>query len=237
MIFKRAHHQKIALILEQLNTEKLVKNTCYFGGGTAIALRFDEFRESVDIDLMVSNIEGYRQLRSDATDPGGLANLFKSHLQLDLSAEVRADQYGIRSFVKVLDKNIKFEIVLEGRIHFDEPSATDAILGVSCLTAVDLLASKLLANSDRGSDASIFSRDLIDMAMMQFSNHEWSHAYLKATTAYGPTIKKDLIKTCDALIQNKVRLRQCIQFLKIEVAETELVQRVKRLQLICKKEP
>lgn len=235
MFFKRPHHQKIALILQQLDTKKLREATCYFGGGTAIALRFDEFRESVDIDLMVSNIEGYRQLRSDATDPGGLANLFKSSLQLDLNAEVRADQYGIRSFVKVSDKKIKFEIVLEGRIHFDEPSTTDAILGVSCLTTIDLLASKLLANSDRGGDASVFSRDLIDMAMMQFSNHEWTHAYQKALSAYGPTIQKDLIKTCDVLIVNKVRLRQCIQFLKMDVAEAELVQSIKRLRQLVKR--
>jgi hypothetical protein len=237
MTFKRAHHQKIALILEQLNAEKLVDAACYFGGGTAIALRFDEFRESVDIDLMVSNIEGYRQLRSDVTAPGGLANLFKSNLQLDLSAEVRADQYGIRSFIKVLGKNIKFEIVLEGRINFDKPNATDSLLGISCLSTVDLLASKLLANSDRGGDASVFSRDLIDMAMMQFSNREWAQAYQKATTAYGPTIKKDLIKVCDSFIQNKVRLRQCMHFLKIEITETELVQKVRHLRLICKKAP
>jgi hypothetical protein len=38
------------------------------------------------------------------------------------------------------------------------------------------------------------------MAMLQFSSYEWIQAYQKATIAYGSTIKKDLIKTCDALI-------------------------------------
>ena len=36
---------------------------CLFGGGTAIALRYGEYRESVDGDFMVSNVASYRALR------------------------------------------------------------------------------------------------------------------------------------------------------------------------------
>jgi hypothetical protein len=36
---------------------------CYFGGGTAMALRYGEYRESVDIDFLVSDLAGYREMR------------------------------------------------------------------------------------------------------------------------------------------------------------------------------
>ncbi len=230
MSFKRLHHQKIALVLAALNAQKLKNSFCYFGGGTAIALMFDEYRESVDIDLMVSDKDGYRQLRSDATDRGGLANLFNAHHNLDLSAEVRADQYGIRSFIQVLDCKIKFEIVLEGRINFDLPSEVDSIMGISCLTPSDLMASKFLANSDRWGDASVFNRDLIDMAMMHYSEKEWAHAYQKAYAAYGAAIKNDLLKACNAFLGNQIRRRESLRILKIEMPETILVQKIRELE-------
>lgn len=238
MLFKRLHHQKIALILAGLNPQKLSQACCYFGGGTAIALKFDEYRESVDIDLMVSDKDGYRQLRSDATDVGGLANLFHADHQLDLSTDVRADQYGIRSFIKVLDTKIKFEIVLEGRISFDVPTSSDSIMGISCLTTTDLLASKLLANSDRWGDASVFNRDLIDIVMMQFSEKDWARAYQKAHGAYGAAINNDLLKACNTFLDNKTRRAESLKILKIEITESSMVEKVRRLQrmvtkLIC----
>ena len=179
MSFMREHHQKIAHVLNSLNHEKLSNAHCYFGGGTAIALKYGEYRESVDIDFMVSDIHGYRQLRSDATDPGGLANIFSTLSQIDTSQEVRADQYGIRSAVKVMGSSIRFEIVLEGRITFDQPGDADKIHGVQCLNVADLIASKLLANSDRWGDASVFSRDLIDLVMMKFTTTEWQSGFAK----------------------------------------------------------
>ena len=51
-MFERMHHQRIARVLESLNAPLLAANGCLFGGGTAIALRFGEYRESVDIDFM-----------------------------------------------------------------------------------------------------------------------------------------------------------------------------------------
>ncbi|MBT3967023.1 MAG: nucleotidyl transferase AbiEii/AbiGii toxin family protein, partial [Gammaproteobacteria bacterium] len=50
-MFKRLHHQHISQILEALNGPLLRENQCLFGGGTAIALRYGEYRESVDIDF------------------------------------------------------------------------------------------------------------------------------------------------------------------------------------------
>jgi len=63
---------------------------------------------------------------------------FQNAGQIDTSQEVRADQYGIRSVVTFMGSPIRFEIVLEGRISFDQPSDTDKIYGVQCLTVTDL---------------------------------------------------------------------------------------------------
>lgn len=51
--FKRAHHQLIAQVLCALDGKLLREANCLFGGGTAIALRYGEYRESVDIDFLV----------------------------------------------------------------------------------------------------------------------------------------------------------------------------------------
>lgn len=58
-MFERPHHQRIALILRALNAPLLRENHCLFGGGTAIALRYGEYRESVDIDFLVSDLTSY----------------------------------------------------------------------------------------------------------------------------------------------------------------------------------
>ncbi len=62
-MFERAHHRRIATMLGALDGDLLQAHHCYFGGGTAIALRYGEYRESVDVDFLVSDVAGYRELR------------------------------------------------------------------------------------------------------------------------------------------------------------------------------
>jgi hypothetical protein len=57
-MFERPHHQRIAHILAALDGSTLAQHACWFGGGTCIALRFGEYRESVDIDFLVSDPAG-----------------------------------------------------------------------------------------------------------------------------------------------------------------------------------
>ena len=54
-------------MLERLDSELLLRQRCFFGGGTAIALGHGEYRESVDIDFICSSIAGYRELRQLVT--------------------------------------------------------------------------------------------------------------------------------------------------------------------------
>jgi hypothetical protein len=50
-MFNRPHHQRIAKVLESLDADLLKQHNCLFAGGTAIALRYGEYRESVDMDF------------------------------------------------------------------------------------------------------------------------------------------------------------------------------------------
>jgi Domain of unknown function (DUF1814). len=167
MQFERPHHQRIAHVLQALNGDTLRQHGCLFGGGTCIALRHGEYRESVDIDFLVSDAAGYRELRQLFTGPDGLAAITHAHAQpLEALREIRADQYGIRTQVQMDGQPIKLEIVREARIALEPPVADDTLCGVSTLTRLDLATSKLLANSDRQADDGVFSRDVIDLAMM-----------------------------------------------------------------------
>ena len=60
-MFSLPHHQRIARVLETLDTEIMRAHRCYFGGGTAIVLGHGEYRESADIDLMTDTVHSYRE--------------------------------------------------------------------------------------------------------------------------------------------------------------------------------
>ena len=84
-MFERPHHQRIAQVLLTLDGSLLMKHNCLFGGGTAIALRYGEYRESVDMDFLVSNIDSYRQLRLITTDSHGNHGSFSEKFWVGVS--------------------------------------------------------------------------------------------------------------------------------------------------------
>ena len=160
-MFTRLHHQRIAKVLESLDADLLKRHNCLFAGGTAIALGYGEYRESVDIDFLVSDLASYRYLRNSVREQG-LQVLMKSTDASQLqTSDIRSDQYGIRTKVFVEGKPIKFEIVLEGRISLAKPGKKDSVLGVATLMKIDMAVSKLLANSDRGLDVGMHCRDAV----------------------------------------------------------------------------
>lgn len=229
-MFDREHHRRVAHVLEALDAGLLKANACLFGGGTAIALRYGEYRESVDIDFLVSERDGYRALRQRLGGTDGLRAIQRAGRALDQVRDVRADQYGLRTVVRVDGMEIKFEIVLEGRITLDPPGAGDEICGVATLTPLDLAASKLLANSDRWADDAVFSRDLIDLAMMAPPKKLLKAAIEKARGAYGDSIENDLGKAIDALRARPHRLDRCMEAMQMRsVPKALLWKRIKAL--------
>lgn len=71
----------------------------------------------MDIDFLVFDIDGYRQLRQLLTGEQGLSALARKSAKIQQTGELRADQYGIRSTLRVGGIDIKLEIVLEARIE------------------------------------------------------------------------------------------------------------------------
>ena len=229
-MFDRPHHRRIATVLEALDAQKLADCECLFGGGTAIALAYGEFRESVDIDFLVSSLPGYRQLRQLLTGLEGINALVRPGQALVQTREVRADQYGLRTLVKVDDVQIKLEIILEGRITLDAPLEADKICGLNALTTLDKATCKLLANSDRWRDDSVMSRDLIDLAMMQPKPKLLAAAIAKAKGAYGESISTDLSKAISYLQERPHRLDACMQAMHMtSVAKAVLHKRIRAL--------
>jgi hypothetical protein len=222
-MFERLHHQRIAKFLSSLNADFLAQTGCYFGGGTAIVLSLNEYRESVDVDFLCSSIDGYRSLRN-TINSGSLGDILSS--PVELFREVRADRYGIRTFVLVDGTPIKFEIVSEGRI--DISGSVDPIFGVPTLSRDDMYAEKLLANADRYGDVSVTSRDAIDLAML--IDH-WGavpeQAWEKARRAYGQSIDTSYEKAIEK-VSNQDYLASCLKKMHMEPA---LVERIPELLL------
>ena len=230
-MFKREHHQRIGKVLEALNSQLLFENNCYFGGGTAITLMYGEFRESVDIDFLVSDLACYRSLRQLLTGPEGINAIRKPEATaLKQQKEIRADQYGLRTTLLVDNHPIKFEIILEGRVTLETPNRSQQTCGITTLTDLDMATSKLLANSDRWADASVFSRDLIDLAMMSPTKELLNNAISKAQLAYGNAIVRDLNKAIEKLSARNDWLDRCILAMDIETPKALIWKNLQHLQ-------
>jgi hypothetical protein len=211
--YERAHHRRIARVLRCFNAAVLDELHVAFGGGTAIALLFGEFRESVDVDFLVSDIDGYRRLRTLVTGPSGLTPLLHAQAPLAQRREVRADAYGVRTVVAVDDVAIKLEVIFEARIAL--APAVRRVCGVPTLEDVDLVASKLLANSDRAFDDAVFSRDLIDLALMRPPRRLFASALEKAKRPYGDAVARDLRAAVSRMQARPGRLQSCLTALQM----------------------
>jgi hypothetical protein len=213
---QRPHHQRVMSLLNSLSAELLDRSACYFGGGTRIVLELGEYRESLDVDFLCANQDGYRELRNEVSSES-LGGIF-AH-QPTLVREVRADMYGIRTFVEVDSQPVKFEIIREARI----PLAGKYIanLPVPCLDHSSAVAEKLLANTDRGLDKSTRSRDLIDLAFMvgSWTDDEVTHGFELAEAAYGATVSK-LLKSALEMFGNDAYRKQCLTELEVRSKQT-----------------
>jgi hypothetical protein len=227
-LFERPHHQRIAQVLQALDANRLVKARCLFGGGTAIALSCEEFRESIDIDFICASVDGYRELRNSVgtNDLGSL-----SARPLPMARAPRVDQYGIRCAVLVDDVPVKLEIVFEGRIELSPPSTDERICGVWTLSRADRVATKLMANADRWADDSVMSRDIIDLSMLTPDGRLDEQGVAKAERAYGQSIATAFQKAKPQLLERDQQLRKCMAALKMQMPEAELRARLQRLTL------
>lgn len=212
-MFVRPRHMAILSALRALDGDLFAQARCYFGGGTAIVLALGEYRESADIDFLCSSQEGYRTLR-EAVWHRGFDGLLIAGQSIKALRELKADQYGIRTFIESNGTAVKFEIVREARVEL--AGAIDVRFGLPVLARDDMYAEKLLANADRWADRSVRSRDVIDLAMMV---SRWGPipdaAWQKARTAYGTSVDAAYEKALD-MISDRNWLADCLAAMHME---------------------
>ena len=209
--FRRPWHRLVWRVLESLNGALLASARCYFGGGTRIALELGEFRESVDVDFLCSDRDGYRTLRN-TIGHNTLGEIFSG--RYELMREVRADLYGIWTFLRVEERPVKFEIISEGRISLTGTSAEP--FPVEVLDRTSCIAEKLLVHTDRVRDESTHARDLIDLAFMAGSwpeEHVHSGMVL-AESAYGAAVRRELVAGLSRF-DDETHRRSCLEALSI----------------------
>lgn len=125
---------------------------------------------------------------------------------------------------------IKFEIIREARIALASPARNELVCGVATLAATDLAASKLLANADRWRDDSAFSRDAIDLAMMDLPPRLLRPAMDKARRAYGDAVVEDMRRALDALRKRSMHLERCMRMMAMAMPPAALQQRLRTLR-------
>lgn len=188
-VWRRPEHAAIASILERMDGKWLLRNKCWFGGGTAVVLLHGEYRLSRDMDFLCADPDGYRELRLRAVREG-VRGFFAS--DVTEVREFRCDQYGIRCAVGFARYIFKFEVIRETRISLT--GHMNDLFGVPTLSCVDLIAEKILANADRGLDRAAAYRDVIDIGHLLLAHRGVmpEDAIAKAEAAYGEDARHKL---------------------------------------------
>ena len=100
--------------------------------------------------------------------------------------------------------------------------------GIQTLAPIDLAAEKLLANADRWGNDSVYSRDVIDLAMMRADRRLLEAACVKAEGAYGASVRRSLSQAVDTLEARRGRLEECMIALSVNgVTRAQLWQAIR----------
>lgn len=210
--FRHPHHQNIAAVLKNIDKQFLGSHGIAFGGGTAIALKNDEYRVSVDIDFMVSDKDSFRKAR-ESIKLNSLQSIFNTSVDYDLR---QADKYAIRAFVFQAGVQIKLEVVFDAYLDLKLAPRDEWILEIPTLSTESLIAGKLLANSDRWQDSAVFSRDILDLTLMNKPPGSLKVGLALATAAYDSNVASSAVRAIDQLLDEPGRLARCIDALTIQ---------------------
>ena len=216
MKFRHPLHNKVVQVLETVDRDFLQNCSIAFGGGTMLALAYGEYRLSRDIDFLCPYGEAFSNLRRSIFDRSyeALFDLNECKARdVSFPRDLKTDRDGVRFAVQNEDTVFKFEIVAEGRIRLDASMQLEWC-PVPCLSLVDQVTEKLLANGDRWADRSVDSRDLIDLAILRLKTSFPEQALTKAESAY-PTVEP--LKRSILAFQTAPNYRcRCYQRLQIE---------------------
>jgi len=196
--YKRDHHNKINSALHNFNDIFFTDHTIIFGGGTRIAMEIDEYRESIDVDIICPNSQSYKAARSEITNIS-LGRLVKKEFKY--LREIRADRYAIRTFIEIDKTPIKIEVISFADYRLNSLINTD-IFPIPYLDKSSCFITKLLANADRALQPPY--KDIIDIIVMHM---QWGEipesAWKEAYRHYGDIPLQQLIATLEHLLSNK----------------------------------
>ena len=92
-----------------------------------------------------------------------------------------------------------------------------------------MTVSKMLANADRWGDDGVFSRDLIDLAMMNPRLPLLRQAAAKAEQAYGNSVRNCLDKAIDRFLNRLGHAERCMEVMAMDCPKALLWQRMRGL--------
>lgn len=95
-----------------------------------------------------------------------------------------------------------------------------------------MATSTLLANSDRWGDDGVFSRDIIDLAMINPSLVLLRQAVAKAESAYGQATRQDIEKALQRLKNRHGWLERCMQTMAMSLPKAVVWQRLRALRRV-----
>lgn len=219
-MFRRERHRKVQALLAAFDADLLSRCNVLFGGGTRIVLDLGEYREPQGIFFHCSDAEGYVELRF-AVSYLGYDALFKPDARrgLNLSREIRCNQYGFQFPVEIDGETIRVELFREPSLELD-PGVRPDWSPVDCLSISDCYAEKLLANSDRWADREVLSRDLIDLsALRQGVGPIPEEAWQKVEEVYRAFGRNNLLKALLAFTGDAAYQQRCFQGLQIDRPE------------------
>lgn len=206
-------HPQIIKVLNAMKPDLLEAMGCYLGGGTAVALRTEEYRISAGIDFLCASPSGYAEFR-DLIFDGGLDTLFGEEGP-PITREITSDPNTIRTAIGVDNTLIKFKTVLENRFKLDYERTS---LPVPTLTLESLFTEKLLANDDRGWEHSIYCKDMLDLIMLQhYYGKIPDKALALARQAHGKSVEANFAKVFRKLAEDEAYLNACFE--KLEVSQ------------------
>lgn len=83
----------------------------------------------------------------------------------------------------------------------------------------------------------VFSRDLIDLAMMNPTLPALRFALAKAEQAYGPAVQRDLAKAIDRVQNRQGWLDRCMQAMAMDMPKALLWQKIRALRRVLPNTP
>ncbi|WP_425106050.1 hypothetical protein [Ancylobacter sp.] len=123
--------QRIAELLGAFDGTLLEKAGCYLGGGAALVLALDEYRQLNNVNFMCASAEGYRLLRNTVQATHLSALLTRS---LPIVREVRTSANVVSTFLELQGAPIKVDFAWEIRVAIS--GTFDVALGVPVLSRV-----------------------------------------------------------------------------------------------------